>query len=72
MAVVMDMSSYLIEPEPGSEYSEEILCAGWNPALDMACQQASCVAPKRQAAMSVDLAAMDAEAFLLNIYTCQR
>lgn len=64
-SVIMDMSDYSVEA--GEEYGEEVLCAGWNPALDLACQESL---PRHQphAAMPADLAAMDVEQFEQRMY----
>lgn len=36
MKIVMDMSSYEIEPDdPKLEYDDEIMSAGWNPAVEL-------------------------------------
>jgi len=40
MKVTMNMSNYEIEHETTeAEYGDEVLCAGWNPEIDSACQQ---------------------------------
>ena len=70
MGVVMDMSSYEIERSE-TEYGEEVLCSGWNPALNLACQQI----PQTEAEhgkLPPSLATVDAETFLQRMYTYQR
>lgn len=64
----MDMSSYEIECSKtiASNYSDEVLCAGWIPSL--ACHQ-----PRTEkAALPADLARVDVETFLRKMYACQR
>jgi hypothetical protein len=64
--VSMDMSSYEIERGEASGYGEEVLCAGWVPAL--ALHQPLI----EKAALPADLAAVDVDAFLRKMYTFQR
>jgi len=72
MGIVMNMSSYEIEHEESmeSEYGEEIMRAGWNPAVALACQQTVSAAQRLQ--IPPDLATVDVELFLKKIYACQR
>jgi hypothetical protein len=75
MAIVMNMSSYFIERDEVEEYGEEVLCAGWNPVLDLACQNSATAAsnrPLKPLVMPPELASVDAELFLRNMYACQR
>lgn len=78
MTITMNMSSYEIEhdPEPYSmeaEYGAEIMCAGWNPAVDLLCQQQLLLIPtEQQTDMPTDLTAVIAELFLEKMYTYQR
>jgi hypothetical protein len=62
----MDMSSYEIEREEPPPYGDEVLCAGWVPALALHQPHAE------KTALPADLAAMDVEAFLQKMYACQR
>ncbi|WP_435626885.1 hypothetical protein [Candidatus Ferrigenium straubiae] len=64
--VSMDMSSYEIERDDASGYGEEVLCAGWVPALALHQPR------EEHQSMPADLAAIDVEAFLRKMYTCQR
>lgn len=73
MGVVMNMSSY--ETERGSteeEYGEEVMYAGWNPAISLVYQQHLIAPLNRQASMPSDLATLDAESFLRKMYAFQR
>lgn len=64
----MDMSSYEVERSEAvaSDYSEEVLCAGWIPSL--ACHQRC----NEKAVLPVEMRGVDVEAFLRKMYTCQR
>lgn len=66
--VSMDMSSYGIEREENmaSGYGDEVLCAGWIPALGLR------EAHPEHVEMPPALARMDVDAFLRKIYACQR
>ncbi len=74
MSITMSMSSYEIEHDSmEAEYGAEIMCAGWNPAVDWLCQQ-QLLAPteKQQLSMPTDLTAVIAELILAKMYACQR
>lgn len=66
--LTMNMSGYEIErddvAEPG--YGEEVLCAGWVPALALRESQ-----PERKT-MPAELATLDVEVFLRKMYAYQR
>ena len=70
MGIVMDMSSYGIErgDAPEAEYGEEVLCAGWNPALNLACRHSIA----EELPMPAGLVEADMEAFLQKMYALQR
>ena len=73
MGVVMNMSSYEIERDSSeAEYGEEVMCAGWNPAVALVSQQQMVAMANRDASMPAELAAMDAELFLQKMYAWQR
>lgn len=73
MGVVMNMSSYETERDSMElEYSEEVMYAGWNPAIALVCQQQRIAPSNSQATMPPDLATLDAESFLQKMYTFQR
>lgn len=78
MKVTMNMSNYELEYETlkyetiGAEYSDEILCAGWNPEIDSVRQQLQLVPSSEQLAMPEGLATDVAELFLRKMYSFQR
>jgi len=72
MKVTMNMSNYEIEHETiEAEYSDEILCAGWNPEIDSVCQQLQLqlVPTAQQLIMPADLATEVAELFLKKMHS---
>ena len=66
--ISMDMSSYEFEREDSlsSVYSDEVLCTGWIPALELR------EAHPQRVEMPTTLANMDVDTFLRKMYTCQR
>ena len=73
MGVVMNMSSYEIERDSmEAEYGEEVMYAGWNPAVPLVCQQQMVVQANRHMSMPGELATVDVESFLQKMYACQR
>jgi hypothetical protein len=73
MSITMSMSSYEIEHDSmEAEYGAEIMCAGWNPAVDLVCQQQLLTTIEKQMAMPTDLTAVIAELFLRKMYSYQR
>ena len=73
MGIVMNMSSYEIELDPmKTEHGEEVMCAGWNTAVALVCQQPVLEPTNRRTTMPADLALADAELFLQKMYACQR
>ncbi len=52
------------------EYGEEVMCAGWNPSVDLVPQQHLSLPTERQMNILADLAA--AEMYLKKMYSCQR
>ena len=73
MGLVMNMSNYEIEHSSmETEYGEEVMCAGWNPAIVLAAQLQPDVPASRPAPMPADLATVDANAFLQKMYEYQR
>lgn len=64
----MDMSSYEIERDEAimADYSDEVLCAGWIPALGLH------EAHSEHVEMPPTLARVDADTFLRNMYAWQR
>jgi len=74
MGIVMNMGSYEIDRNEAleTEYSEEVLCSGWNPALVMACQQATPPLADGHLTIPSSLTSVDPEAFLQKMYAWQR
>lgn len=70
--ITMSMSECKIECENSiaEGYSDEVLCAGWNPAI--ALQQHAYAERNQTPAMPPELVAVDAEQFLRKMYAYQR
>ncbi|MFZ2300825.1 MAG: hypothetical protein WAW10_03025 [Gallionella sp.] len=68
----MSMSDCKIEQGASTEesYSDEVLCAGWNPAI--ALQQHAYFEQSRTPAIPIELVAVDVEQFLQKMYAYQR
>ena len=81
MRTTMDMSSYEIEQDAMEiEYGEEIMSAGWNPAVDLVCEQLLQVPAEEEMSMAAELAMLDtpddvsvavSEIFLRKMYSYQ-
>jgi hypothetical protein len=63
------------------EYGEEIMCAGWNPAVNLVCEQLQKIITADQMPIAVKLAVLNSldndemaepEIYLNNLYRCQR
>ena len=74
MLVTMDMCSVTVD----SNYTSEVMCAGWNPEIVMLQGRAAELAAQlihyqsqRAVGMPADVAAMDVEAFLGRMYASQ-
>lgn len=75
MLVTMDMSSVKTD----SDYTSEVMCAGWNPeiammqgrAAELAAQLIQSQSP-RAGGMPANMTTMDVEAFLERLYSSQR
>ena len=63
--LTMDMSSYEIDRSDTLTYGDEILSAGWNPALDL--QQYT----ESRQVMPADLIAVDSEMFIKKMHTIE-
>ncbi len=82
MKTTMDMSSYEIEEDAMEiEYGEEIMSAGWNPAVDLVCEQLLQIPSEEQMALAAELPTLDtteevssavSEIFLRKMYSYQR
>lgn len=72
MSITMSMSNDEIEPDSmETGYGAEIMYAGWNPAVDLVCQQQLLIPTEKQMAMPTDLTAVITELFLAKMYTHQ-
>ena len=72
MAIRTNMSNYEIEADSiAAEYSDEIMCAGWNPDVGLVCQHLPLEPSNPHMAMPVDIATEISELFLRKIYSCQ-
>jgi hypothetical protein len=79
MSITMNMSSYEIENDSEienvsreAEYSDEILNAGWNPEVDLVCQQLQLAQTTEQRDILATLTTEVAELFLRKMYSYQR
>jgi len=73
MNIEMNMSHEKIEETSmAAEYGDEILSTGWNPAVDLVCQERLHTQNNEQAPMPVDLTTEVAELFLRKMYSFQR
>jgi hypothetical protein len=82
MKATMDMSSYEIEQDAMEiEYGEEIMSAGWNPAVDLVCEQLLQIPTDEQMALAAELPSLNSaedvssavsEIFLRKMYSYQR
>lgn len=75
MLVTMDMCSV----KAGSDYTSEVMCAGWNPEIALLQGRAAELAAQlihyqsqRAGGMSAGVAAMDVDTFLERMYASQR
>jgi len=60
MGTTIDMSSYEIEQDAMEiEYGEEIMSAGWNPAVDLVCEQLLQVTADDQRDLATELASLN-------------
>ena len=73
MATVMNMGSYEIEHDDrvDEEYSDEVMCAGWNPQLELVGNRPVAEVDKHVAYFP-EMADVDVEAFLKLMYKSQR
>ena len=82
MKTTMDMSSYEVEEDAMDiEYGEEILSAGWNPAVDLVCEQLLQIPSNEEMALAAELPTLEtaedvssavSEIFLRKMYSYQR
>jgi len=82
MKTTLDKNDCANEPDAiAIEYSEEIMCGGWNPAVDMVCEQLLQVPTEEELAKAVELTKLNSasevstaisEMFLSKVYASQR
>jgi hypothetical protein len=67
--LVMDMNGSDIELAAPAieEYSDEVMCAGWNPQLTLV-GESSVAQTNRHVNLTADLASVDVDAFLKKMY----
>jgi len=62
MKTTMDMSSYKTEQNSMEiEYEDEIMCAGWNPAVDLVCEQLQTIPNDKCIVMEADFSTLSLE-----------
>ncbi len=81
MITTMNLNNYEIElDEQESEYGEEIMCAGWNPAVDLVCEQLQEVRADDQLVRAAELSLLNtrdeiaeaaSEMFMRKMYSYQ-
>lgn len=72
MAITTNMSDYDIEAGLiDAGYDDEILCAGWNPDVDLVCQHLPLEPSDTHMAMPADLTTEVSELFLRRMYSYQ-
>ena len=74
MGSTMNMSNYEIEldsAEEDAEYSDEIMCTGWNPDVDLVCQQQQLVSAGEEVTLSAHTAMVISELLLRRMYSYQ-
>ena len=73
MGIVMDMSSYEIERSlMETEYGDEVMCAGWIPAVAQMCRLQPFVSTNKLTTVPTDLATVNADLFMQRMYAYQR
>ncbi len=73
MDTVMNMSSYEIERSlMETEYGDEVMCAGWIPAVAQMCQLQPFESTNKLTTIPTDLATVNADLFMQRMYAYQR
>ena len=82
MKTILEENDCANEPDAiAIEYSEEIMCGGWNPAVDMVCEQLLQVPTEEELTNAEKLSKLNSatevstaisEIFLSKIYSSQR
>ena len=73
MSTTMNMNGYEIERADvaDEEYGEEVMCAGWNPQLELIYNYPS-IEGDKHAAFAREMANVNIASFLQKMYTFQR
>ncbi len=74
MGSAMNMSNYEIEidlMEEDEEYSDEIMCTGWNPDVDLVCQQLQLVSASEEVTTSAHNTTVISDLLLRRTYSYQ-
>jgi len=70
--IVMSMSSYEIDiGSAEAEYADEVMYAGWNPAVALMAQLQPFESANKLTAPPTDLATVNADLFMHRVYTHQ-
>lgn len=73
MKIEMNMDYEKIEEySMDAEYGDEILSAGWNPSVDLVCQEQRYSERNEQVSMPADLTTEIIDLFLRKMYSIQR
>lgn len=73
MGNAMNMSHYEIQRDfMEAEYGDEVMYAGWNPAIALMCLLPPIVATYKLASIPSGRAILNADAFMRKMYACQR
>ena len=73
MSIEMNISNYEMERDSmEAEYGDEVMCVGWNPAVELVTQQQTFASNPKPTTMPAYLATANAELFLKRIYSSQR
>jgi len=72
MDIVMNIGGYEMERSlMETEYGDEVMCAGWIPAVAQMCQQQPVVSTNKLTTIPSDLATVNADLFMQRMYSCQ-
>ena len=70
MGSVINMNNNEVELDAmEDDYGDEIMCGGWNPDVDLVCQQLKIVSTNEQMAMSANPAALISDLMQRRMYS---
>ncbi|HUW00393.1 MAG TPA: hypothetical protein VMV88_09580 [Gallionella sp.] len=73
MDIVMNIGSQeIVRSLMETEYGDEVMCAGWIPAVAQMCQQQPFVSTNKPTTFPPDLATVNADLFMRRMYAYQR